>query len=531
MNLGSYLTRSARYWPEQLALVCGDRSWSYREFETNANRLAEALRTTCSLDTGHAVASLAWNRGELVEVEFALYKAGLLRVPINARLGRGEIEHILRDANVRVLVFDEEHREDALAAIDAADTGCIPVLLDDDPAAAGAPAVSPDPSEVRAYHALVQAGESDPVAIDVAAEDSCVLNFTSGSTGSLKAAVQTFGNRLANMRKQLMSQESRPGPTTRYLACGPITHATGMGLLAGVFGGSTTHILPSWSPKAFLDVVERERITATFLVPAMLNMVLAQPDVAERDVSSLTSVRLGGAPVSPQRLREAVELFGPVVAQGYGLAETTSMVAGLSSADIAAGVRDDPELLQSCGRPVFDTEILVVDGEGRELPPREVGEVIVRGPDCVAGYWNEPELSAQMFRDGWVYTGDLAWMREDGYLFIVDRKKDMIISGGFNIYCTEVESTLYEHPAVREVCVLGVPDDTWGEAVKAVVVARDGYETRDDELIGFCADRLDRYKKPRSVEFVTELPHNRNGKLDRTAIREPFWADASRRVN
>ncbi|MFH9083699.1 AMP-binding protein [Streptomyces sp. NPDC017673] len=518
MNLGTYLSRSARYWPQAPALVCGDRSWSFGELDRATNRLASAL-TARGLGPGDAVASLAWNRGELVEVEFALYKAGLTRAPINARLGSGEIEHILRYAPVRTLVFDAAHREDALAAIAAAGTDCLPVPLD------GA-----QPGEVS-YGDLLAEGDETPFHVEVREDDPCVLNFTSGSTGALKAAVQTVGNRLANMRKQLMADESRPRPGTRYLACGPITHATGMGLLAGVFGGSTTYVLPSWSPQSFLETVEKERITATFLVPAMVNMVLAHPRAAQYDLSSLTSVRIGGAPISPQRLRDAVEFFGPVVAQGYGLGETTSVVAGLSSEEIARAVKEDPELLQSCGRASYDTEIRVVDEAGRELGPREVGEVIVRGPDCVRKYWREPQLSAETFRGGWVHTGDLAWMREDGYLFLVDRKKDMIISGGFNIYCTEVEAALYEHPAVREACVVGVPDEQWGEAVKAVVVTHAGTTVTADELITFCADRLDRFKKPRSVDFVTELPHNRNGKLDRKAVREPFWADTARRVN
>ncbi|MEV5551182.1 AMP-binding protein [Streptomyces sp. NPDC052309] len=523
MNLGIYLTRSARHRPGHPALVCDDRTWSYARLEERANRLASAL-VRRGLGPDDAVASLAWNRGELVEVEFALYKAGLIRVPVNARLGRGEIEHILRDAPVRMLVFDEAHREDALAAVAAAGTGCLPVALDPAAAAAGAPAPLP-------YDDLLAEGDAGPVAVDVAEDAPAVLNFTSGSTGALKAAVQTFGNRLANMRKTLMNDESRPRPDTRYLACGPITHATGMVLLAGVFGGSTTYVLPSWNAQAFLDTVERERITATFLVPAMLNTVLAHPGAGDRDLSSLTSVRIGGAPVSPQRLRDAVALFGPVVAQGYGLAETTSVVAGLSGADIARAVTDDPELLQSCGRAAYDTEVRIVDEQGRTLPPREVGEIIVRGPDCVRRYWRAPELSARTFRDGWVHTGDLAWMREDGYLFLVDRKKDMIISGGFNIYSTEVETVLYEHPAVQEACVIGVPDEQWGEAVKAVVVTRPGTPVTAEELADFCALRLDRFKKPRSVDFVAELPHNRNGKLDRKAVREPYWASATRRVH
>ncbi|MFF0525246.1 class I adenylate-forming enzyme family protein [Actinomadura nitritigenes] len=518
MNLGIYLTRSARYWPDERAVVCGEHVWTFRELEAEANRLAAAL-VARGLRPGDAVASLAWNRGELVVTEFALYKAGLTRAPINARLGRAEIEHILGYAPVRALLFDAAHRDDALAAVQAAGTGCLAVQYDG------------DAGDALAYRDLLAEGTGDPVRVEVDDTAAAVLNFTSGSTGALKAATQTFGNRLANMRKQLMSDESRPRPGSRYLACGPITHAAGMGLLAGVFGGATAHILPAWDVEAFLDTVERERITATFMVPTMLTMLMAHPGLADRDLSSLTSLRIGGAPVSPRRLRDAVAAFGPIIAQGYGLGETTSVVAGLTSAEIADAVENDPELLASCGRAAYDTEIRIVDEGGRELPPREIGEIVVRGPDCVTGYWREPELSARTFRDGWVHTGDLAWMREDGYLFIVDRKKDMIISGGFNIYSTEVEAALYEHPGVREACVVGVPDERWGEAVKAVVVPSAPGAVTGGELIAFCAERLDRFKKPRTVDLVDALPHNRNGKVDRKAVRAPFWAGADRAVN
>ena len=511
VNLGVYLTRSARYWPDEPAVVCEDRRWTFRQLEEDANRLASAL-VARGLVSGDAVASLAWNRGELIVVEFALYKAGLMRAPVNARLGRAEIAHLLGYAPVKALLFDAAHREDALAALDTAGMDCLPVEFE------------------SGFAALLAEGGTAPVRVEVAETDPCVLNFTSGSTGALKAAVQTFGNRLANMRKQLMT-EPRPRAGSRYLACGPITHATGMPLLACVFAGTTVHVLPGWDPDGFLAAVERERIDATFLVPAMLATVLAHPGLGGYDVSSLTDLRVGGAPISPQRLRDAVAAFGPVVGQGYGLAETTSVVAGLSAAEIARAVAEDPELLQSCGRAGYDTEIRVVDEEGRETEPREIGEIVVRGPDCVRSYWREPELTAETFQDGWVRTGDLAWMREDGYLFIVDRRKDMIISGGFNIYSTEVEAVLDEHPAVQEACVVGVPDERWGEAVQAVVVVRDGARVGAEELIAFCAERLDRFKKPRSVDFLPELPHNRNGKLDRKAVRETYWAGASRRVN
>ncbi|MEV0705022.1 long-chain fatty acid--CoA ligase [Saccharopolyspora sp. NPDC050389] len=515
MNLGCYLTRSSTFWPDREALACGDRRWTYRELEERTNRLASALLAR-GIEPGQAVATYAGNSAELVETEMALYKGGFLRVPINARLAAGEVEHVLADAAVRVLFVDRAHAELARNVVRDAGLPCEVIDYEDDP---------------DGYARLLGEGDPAPVAVEVAADDPAVLNFTSGSTGKLKAAVQTTGNRLANMRKRLMTPERSDPGGERYLAAGPITHATGMGLLAAFARGTTVVVLPKWGAGEFLRAVETERITSTFLVPTMLNMVLSHPSIGATDLSTMNCLRVGGAPVSPQRLREAVTVFGPIVMQGYGQAETTSGVTVLTSEDVARGIAEDPELLSSCGRAVFDTEVSVVDEDGAPVPAGALGEVVVRGPDCVREYWHEPELSAQTFRDGWVHTGDIGYLRADGYLFIVDRKKDMIISGGFNVYCSEVEAALYEHPAVSEACVVGVPDEKWGEAVKAVVVSRPGAGVRDGELIDFCAQRLARTKLPKSVDFVTELPVNRNGKIDRRAVRDRYWPTGARKVH
>ncbi|WP_393053904.1 long-chain fatty acid--CoA ligase [Streptomyces sp. LN549] len=519
MNLGSYLSRSSTFWPDHEALVCEEQRWTYRELEDSTNRLASALLMRGVLP-GQAVATFAGNSGQLVETEMALCKGGFLRVPVNSRLAAEEVEHILGYASVRVLFTDSAHAETARRAVARAGADCL--VVDYDNAVEG----------VTHYSALLAEGAaSEPVAVDVSEDDPAVLNFTSGSTGKLKAAVQTQGNRLANMRKLLMTPGGGPSTAERYLAAGPITHATGMGLLASLSRGSTVVVLPRWDAELFLRNIEAERITTTFLVPTMLNMVLAHPNLAGHDLSSLASVRVGGAPVSPQRLRQAVKAFGPVLMQGYGLGETTSGITVLTPEDVAAGVTTDPDLLMSCGRPVFDTEVRVVDDSGKPVPAGSHGEIVARGPDCVRAYWKEPELSAETFRDGWVHTGDIGYLREDGYLFIVDRKKDMIISGGFNIYCSEVEATLYEHPAVAEACVVGVPDEEWGEAVKAVVVRREGAALSEGELIEFCVERLARIKKPKSVDFVDSLPVNRNGKTDRRAVRDRYWSGSARNVH
>lgn len=518
MNLGGYLTRSATFWPEREALVCGSARWTYRQLEDESNRLASALLAR-GLTPGQAVGTYAANSGELVVTEMALSKGGFVRVPVNARLGGDELAHILRDAEVRVLFVDPAHAETAAAATARAGLDC--ALID----------YTGSVADMERYRDVLGTGSADPVAVDVSTDAAAVLNYTSGSTGKLKAAVQTHGNRLANMRKRLMSPSGSTQSDDRYLAPGPITHASGMMLLAVLARGATVVILPAFDSERFLRTVESERITTTFVVPTMLNMLVEHPAIADVDLSSLRILGVGGAPVSPRRLRDAVRVFGPVVMQGYGLGETTSGITVLTTEDVVRGIESDPELLKSCGRPVFDTEVRVIDEAGKPLPAGEIGEIVARGPDCVREYWHEPELSAETFRDGWVHTGDIGYFRADGYLFIVDRKKDMIISGGFNIYCSEVEAALYEHPDIAEVCVVGVPDEQWGEAVKAVVVPRAGTTPTEHELIEHCADRLARMKKPRSVDFAASLPINRNGKIDRRAVRDSYWAGAGRRVN
>ncbi|GAA2300274.1 long-chain fatty acid--CoA ligase [Streptomyces kunmingensis] len=516
MNLGAYITRSSTFQPDREALICGERRLTYRELEGATNRLASALIGR-GLTPGQAVATYAGNCAQAVETEMALSKSGLVRVPISPRLSVDEVAHILDDARVRVLFVDTERLDTARAAQWRATTDCLLITYDG--------------GDVLTYEELLGEGDEAAVAVEVGEDDPAVLNFTSGSTGRLKAAVQTQGNRLANMRKRMMSSESAPAAGERYLAAGPITHAPGMPLLASLANGSTVVVLPRWDTELFLRTVERERITSTFLVPTMLNMLLAHPATATADLSSLRALHVGGAPVAPQRLRDAVATFGPIVAQQYGQVETTSGITLLTRDDVLAGTTTDPDLLLSCGRPVYDTEVRIVDETGAAVPAGTVGEVIARGPDCVREYWHEPELSSQTFKDGWVHTGDLGHLRADGYLFIVDRKKDMIISGGYNVYCSEVEAVLYTHPALAEVCVVGVPDEHWGEAVKAVVVRRPGADVGEDEIVAFCAERLARVKKPRSVEFVDALPVNRNGKIDRRAVRARHWAGAERRVH
>ncbi|WP_405943757.1 long-chain fatty acid--CoA ligase [Streptomyces sp. NBC_01020] len=518
MNLGRYVRRTTSHQPGAEAVVCGAARLTYAALDEQSDRLATALHGL-GLRKGDCVATLAGNRAELVVTEVALYKAALVRAPVNARLGEREVAHLLRESGARVLLADASHLDAARHAVPG--SGVRTVIGYDGPSDLG-----------PGYAGLLADATPDPVDTDCDDGDPAVLHFTSGSTGKLKAAIQTYGNRAAVMRKMVMGPDTRVGPGDRQILAGPVTHASGMPLLGIFFAGGCAVVLPSWDAEGFLATVQRERATHAFVVPTMVNTVLALPEARSYDVSTLRQLIYGAAPMSPQRIREAWELFGPVLSQGYGCGETTSGVLFLSTDDHRRAIEgEDEELLLSCGRPRAEAEVEVVDEHGVPVPDGEIGEIAVRGPDVVPGYFNEPDLTAASFRDGWFLTGDLARRRADGYVFIVDRKKDMIISGGFNIYAVEVESVLHQHPQVYAAAVVGVPDDRWGEAVKAVVVPREGSTLTEAGLIDFCAERLARMKKPRSVDFVDALPHNPNGKIDRRAIRDPYWAGSGRRVH
>jgi acyl-CoA synthetase (AMP-forming)/AMP-acid ligase II len=323
----------------------------------------------------------------------------------------------------------------------------------------------------------------------------------------------------------------RVGRGDVLLLSGPLTHASGMFLQPFLYQGGTILIQDKFDPDTLLAAVERWRVTYTFMVPTMLNRLATHPGLGRYDISSLKQVAYGGAPMAPARIREAWEALGPVLSQGYGGGETTGGLILFSTEDHARAIREVPKRLASCGRPIGESEVRVVNEAGQAVQGDEVGEIVVRGPDVFAGYWKEPELTKQAFdAEGWLHTGDLAKVDEEGFIYIVDRSKDMIISGGFNVYPTEVEQALYAHPAVYEACVVGVPDDTWGEAVKAVVVLRPGMQATEAEIVRHCREVLADFKKPRSVEFVAELPRNPNGKISRKAVREPYWAGRDRRV-
>ena len=517
MNQGRFISRNARYFPDQPAIIFDDRVTSFRELDERSNRLANAL-LGLGLRKGDRVAFQMSNRPAIVELEVALYKAGLVRVPLNARLAPAEVVDVIGNGDPRVFLVGDSH---------AASVQELRGQLGGVEHFVGVGTQVPGWQE---YEALLTVAADTHPDVEMQPDDLAVLHYTSGSTGKLKAAMQTVGNRMSHLRKVGMHR-MRVGRGDVLLLSGPLTHASGMFLQPFLYQGGTILIQDKFDPDTLLAAIERWRVTYTFMVPTMLNRLATHPGLKRYDISSLKQVAYGGAPMAPARIREAWENLGPVLSQGYGGGETTGGLILFSTEDHARAIREVPQRLASCGRPIGESEVRVVDEAGRPVQGDEVGEIVVRGPDVFAGYWKEPELTRQAFdADGWLHTGDLAKVDEEGFIHIVDRSKDMIISGGFNIYPTEVEQALYAHPAVYEACVVGVPDDTWGEAVKAVVVLRPGLQATEQDIVRHCRELLADFKKPRSVEFVAELPRNPNGKISRKAVREPYWAGHDRRV-
>ncbi|RIX83690.1 AMP-binding protein [Acidovorax cavernicola] len=514
-NVGELVSRAARLHARQIAVTSPPRSCTYEQLDRRANRLASALRGL-GLQRGDRVGVYLPNCIEIVELELACYKAALVKAPMNARLAPVEVAEVIENSDAALIVTTAARAETFLPLL----KGAAPKLLLLD-AAEGSPA---------SYEGQLALASDAFTAERVRADELAVLHYTSGSSGVLKAAMQTFGNRLAQLRKFLSRSEGlRPGDLLGLV--GPITHASGMQIVPALCSGATIRLFTGFEPARFLDDMKKERVTHTFMVPTMINMLLAELQGRYRPLPDLHRLGYGAAPMAPARIMQAMDVFGPVLSQGYGAGETTSGVCGLSVEDHLFARAAMPERLASCGRPFLESVVEIVDDEGQPVAPGEVGEIVVSGEDVFAGYWRAPELTAEVLKQGRYHTGDLARADDEGYIYIVDRKKDMVISGGFNVYPSEVEAVLYQHAAVAEACVFSVPDDKWGEAVAAHIVLKPGVSPDTAGLDDFCAARLAGFKRPRRIEFVESLLKNANGKVARKAIQTPYWAGQARRVN
>jgi acyl-CoA synthetase (AMP-forming)/AMP-acid ligase II len=470
------IRRGALQHGDRVAVLFGDERMSFAEVDELSCRLANGL----ALEPGAPVGLLVGNGLHSIPLDFACARAGLVRVPLNTRLAAAEQEQLLRVTGVATLVHsaDEAERAAELA-------GRLPL-------------------ELRPVEELD--GPADDPGVEIAPDDPLLYIFTSGTTGRLKAVVhtqQSYAAICANILANLV--DPRPGDVMLHAAS--LIHASGTFVLPFWIRGAASSVLTGFAPQEYLATIAAHRVTHVNLVPTMLGALLQSPGAEDADVSSLSTIVYGASPMPRPLLERGLALWGPRFVQYYGQTEAPLCISVLRSEDHVG------EQLGSCGQPAVDCELRLDPG---------TGEILVRAPFAAAGYLGDPELHAETFlEDGWIRTRDVGRFDERGFLHLVDRTSDMIVTGGYNVYPREVEDVLAAHPAVRESCVVGAPDEKWVEAVTAFVVAD---SVTEDELIAFCRGRLAAYKAPKSVRFVDEIPKSPVGKLLRRALREPLWS-------
>ena len=499
-------TTAARHLPERAevpALTSGGTTRTYEQLEDRTDRLAAGL-AGLGVGDGDRVGVLDKNSAETMEVVIAAAKLGAVAVPLNWRLAVPELQQVIDDASAPVVVAHEEFGDAARSL-----QGPRAVLE-----------VGGDAS----YERLI--ADHEPLGSPVTGDDDTVVLqlYTSGTTGAPKGVM------LDNRNLQALTKVGGAwgvDETSVVLCAMPMFHIAGSGMtLIGLATGCHTVIVREVDPAALLDLMVDERVTNTFLVPAVIQMLCEVPGAADRDLSALRSIAYGASPITPTALRRAIEVLGRPLFQLYGLTETTGAIVQLDADD------HDPDgprshLLNAAGRPYPWVELRIVDLEGNDLPTGESGEILVRSTQTTPGYFNRPDATAEAIdADGWFHTGDIGHLDAGGYLYIDDRLKDMIITGGENVYPTEVEAALAEHPAVAEVAVIGVPDERWGETVKALVVTRAGHDVDEQELLDHTRERIAGYKRPRELEIVDALPYSSTGKLLKRVLREPASGDA-----
>jgi fatty-acyl-CoA synthase len=513
-TMGDLVVRAIERGGDRVAFVLDDQSLTYLEFGDRLGRLMRALADR-GVRRGDAIATLSSNRPEAFMVTAAAYLMGLRTTWMHPLGSEDDHAYLLEDSGVTTLLVDPPMFGERAKRLRERLPGLRQVL------GLGTNDFGDD------ILAAAQACEPAPLVPQASVDDVCVLIYTGGTTGKPKGVIHTHRVQVAMVTAELAEWEWPR--EVRMLAMTPITHAAGAMILAVLLRSGTFVMSKGFDAQRFLDLVERHRITCTFLVPTMIYVLLDHPGLRESDFSSLQLVIYGASPMSPARLTEAMKVFGPVFMQLYAQSEAPNTVTVLRTID------HDPERfphrLASCGRPIGNIQVKLLDDEGREVPEGEVGEICVRGPLVMEGYWNKPEESARALRHGWLYTGDLARRDADGFLYIVDRSKDMIISGGFNVYPREVEDVLTRHPAVAAAAVIGVPDAKWGEAVKAVVVTRAGATVDAEALIAWVRDAKGVVHAPKSVDFADSLPVTGLGKPDKKALRARYWGGATRAVN
>jgi len=518
VNVGLITAKHANLDPERSAIVDvpNDRRINYGDLEKRVCQFANAALGNMALQPGDRVAIFSKNCIEYLEVFYACTRIGLIVQPLNWRLGVPELVKVLTDAKPSVFVFSKELSAVAkqLQPLEGVSHW---LEFDNTPSCSYEQMLCNSPTTLP-----------DQVS-DVGDDDPALILYTGGTTGESKGALHSHRSLLAGMLNQTVAE--RIVATDVYMLTGQMFHIP-IGLAINYMSHGCPLVLINFDAKLALQVIEKERVSAFLGITTMLNWMMAVENFASYDLSSLRNIQYGGGPMPEAVVNAALKAFPCTLIQGYGQTEGMTMTF-LSQEDHQNAARGiHTERLMSCGREGYITEVKLLDSSGQKVP-RDLatpGEIFIKSEANMLGYWQKPELTAEAIVDGWMATGDIATWDQEGYIYIVDRAKDMIISGGENIYSPQVENAIHQHPAVLEAAVIGIPDNVWGEAVKAVVVLKPGQTATAQDIITTASQHLASYQKPRSVDFVDSLPKAPTGKILKRELRTPYWANQDRQV-
>ncbi len=520
ISVGQALDNAFLRYASKVALDVDGREYTYEQIRDIANRLANGF-LKLGLKKGDRLIIMTTNRAEYLFTDIAAAKCGLIKVPLNVMLSNRDIEYRLKDSRAKAVVMDTFFLKKTVLFFKEYDFINHVILID--------PGVSRTSEGVLHFDEVISGSPADPPEIEVLPEDLMAIMYTGGTTGTPKGVMHTHKSCLSIFFSEMVELDINEGEVA--LICSPLPHATGFFIPPVLFRGGKVVVTEGFKPEVFFRLVEDKRISWTFMVPTMIYTLLDHPDLGRYDLGSLRTVLYGAAPILVSRLEDAYRKMGPIFLQGYSQMEVSCQTTKFSREDQQAAIdRNDKKRLQSCGQPILMAQVKVVDKDGRDVGVGQVGELITRGPHMMAGYWEKPEETQKTIVDGWIHTGDLAEIDEEGFIYLVDRKHDMIITGGLNVYSTEVENEIAGHPAVGEVVVFGAPDEKWGEQVRAIVVLRKGQTTDEQDLIAFCKERLSSYKVPKIIELRASIPKTAYGKFDKKKIRAEFWADRGRNI-
>jgi fatty-acyl-CoA synthase len=524
MLIADTIYNTVKLYPEKEAIICGEGRFTYLQFKNRIDRLSAALHEL-GMEKGDRVAILHSNCHVFLEVYYAAAQIGAILVPLNIRLSSGDLAFMMKDSGSKILFSQYRFYEKAKDIKKELEED-LKVIWSRSPET-----FRPAYDEIDYEDLVASAVTAGYVEPDISPDDIAQIYYTSGSTGRPKGVIMTHKNMTTHALGTLWEYRITDGDVWGHIA--PLFHmADACNGWAITWAGARHVLVDVFDTTRILNEIERNRMTMLKLVPTMWTMLLNDPTLASRDFSSLRLVISGGSPIAPELIKRIISTFKCEYVQNYGMTEATHFLTISRLKESMKNFSEDDQVAYRAktGRPFIGVKIRVVDENGLDVDQngRNVGEIIAKGDIITPGYWQLPEENARSFKDGWLYTGDLATIDAEGYIQIVDRKKDMIVTGGENVFSIEVEKVLYRHPAVEENAVLGVPDSKWGEAVKAVCVLKKGATASEKELIEVCKEHLAHYKAPKSVDFVEELPKTGSGKIDKKALKARYWSGFDR---